>query len=119
MTQEEIKSKLALTENQKALVEKFNKLLKEMKENHIGIIYDSRLDSMSFSAYNAEDVLSIGNSEWLEYNDDEMEDVEICMEWGNLDFENSIDEYNDAYGNLHAVFGCKSSLNESMMSAAL
>ena len=121
MTQEEIKSKLALTESQKELLKKFNDLLKEMRENNIGIVYDSCCGNMAFAAFNDEEVLDMDNAGWMEIvgvADGEEIDVENFVEWGNMDFEN-IMEYNSSFGNLHAVFGCKTSVNESMMSAAL
>ena len=103
MTNEEIKSKLALTEEQKMLVEKFNNLLKEMKDNKIGIVYDSCIDSMSFSAFNSEEVTEVGDKEWLDCCKKESIDIEDCIKWGNLNFDD-IYEYDSFNGNLHASF---------------
>ena len=103
MTKDEIKSKLALTKDQKRLVEKFNNTLKEMQENNIGIVYDSCIDSMSFSAFNKEHVLDVDNEEWVDTCGKGSVDVDDCIEWGNLKFD-GIHEYDSFYGNLHAAF---------------
>ena len=117
MTQEEIKAKLALTDEQQVLVAKFNTLLKEMEKNNIGIVYDSCIDCMGFAAFNAEEVLDMNNLGYTQ-DDDEAVDVDNSISWGNLEF-GKLYEFNSHYSNLYAVFGCKTTLNESMMSAAL
>jgi len=116
MTKEEIKSKLALTPEQKELVEKCNELVKEMKENNIGIVFNYSLDSLSFAAFNNSEVLEMDNED--ELSSDSSEDIEDAVEFGNI-FNECIYIYDSYYGNLHAVFGDKTTLNESMMSASL
>lgn len=111
MDKETVKKKLALTEEQQALLDKFVGVWKEMKAKKVGIILDYSIESLSLTAFNESEVLHIGNAEDL----DDGVDVEDAMEWGNIGIE--YHTYDHYYSNLHAVFGEKTTLNAS--SAAL
>jgi len=117
MTQEEIKAKLALTDEQKSIVDELNNLLKTAKAWDIGIVFNYSLDSLSFAAFNGSEVLEMDNSEELIDSENGV-DVENCVEFGNI-FGEDIYIYDSFYGNLHAVFGDKTPVGASMMSAAL
>ena len=119
MTQEEIKAKLALTPEQEELVEKFRSVLKEMKEKKVGIILDYGLDSLSLTAFNDSEIIQIGNREDLTEDEDNIIDAESCLNWGNLASTDDYYTYDYYYSNLHVVFGDKTAVNQSMMSAAL
>ena len=89
-----------------------------MKENKVGIILDYCLDSLSLTAFNDSEIVGIGNQEDL--TEDEVIDVEDFLEWGNLAMpHDDYYTYDHFYSDLHVVFGDKTTLNESMMSAAL
>ena len=120
MDKETIKKKLELTDKQKELLDKFICVWKEMKENNIGMILDYCLDSLSLTAYNNAEVLQVGNIEDLNTSDvsnEDIVDVEDCMNWGNVDIDYKT--YDSYYSNLHVIFGDKTELNKSMISASL
>lgn len=117
MTPEEIKTKLALTDEQKELIKKFQEIVKEMKENHIGIIFDTCVDQLSFAAFNEKEVLEIGDKDWMNQPDNAVE-VEDFLVFGNI-MKDSIYDYNSYFCPCYAVFGDKSTENASAMSAQL
>lgn len=117
MTNEEIKQKLALTEEQQKMVNLINKLMQEAKEMNIGFVFDMNLGSMNFAAFNNTNVLEMDNEGELQDQENAV-NVEDCVEFGNV-FNESFYIYDSYYTKLYAVFGEKSSVNESMMSASL
>lgn len=114
MTQEEKTKKCALNNEQRALVAEFNDLVQKMVAANIII---------SASEYN-ECFTAINTAEIKEITDmfDAPKDAEVienCIEHGNIDLDLIVTNAGSYGYKLAAVFGDKSSENESMMSAAL